>query len=393
MDRTEIEKQEWQDLFDQSGNLIGKHRRGERVPDGAYTKLVCVFTLNHRGEVLLTQRAETKTFGRLWENTAGACLAGETEKQGALRELAEETGIHVKADELIELGRFETPSRHAWMYGFFVSKELPIEEIILQPGETINAKWVPFDIGLTYDENLAWPVRYRFVYFWNQLESYLDSEKNLHPWLDWAQNLQFWAQQGQAYAKSRFDKDRYDHISKTASEMLAYKTGISKEKILNLFAGEKGYQTPKIECRAAVFHENRILLVQESSNFLWSMPGGWCDIGISLKENIEKEVFEEAGLIGKAGKLVAIENRSYHQYKPIPYEIYKCYMLCHVEQTGPLENGIEPIPTFRKNLETLKAAYFPLDALPPLSTGRVNEEAIWMCYEASKDPNWLPRID
>lgn len=393
MDRTEMEKREWQDLFDSSGEVIGKQQRGDRVPDGAFTKLVSIFTFNNRGEVLLTKRAETKTFGLLWENTAGACLSGETQREGALRELREETGICAKDEELIELGRFETPSRHAWMYGFFVNKEIPIEQIVLQPGETIDAKWVPFDIGLTYDDGLAWPVRYRFVYFWKQLETYFHAENHLSPWLDWAQNLQFWAQQGQAYTKSRFDKDRYDHISKTASEMLAYKTGISTEKVLGLFASEKGYQTPKIECRAAVFHEDRILLVQEASNYLWSMPGGWCDIGISLKENLEKEVFEEAGLKGKAGKLVAIENRSYHQYKPIPYEIYKCYMICHVDQIGPIKEGIEQVPGFQGNLETLGAAFFPLDRLPPLSTGRVNEEAIRMSYEASKDPNWIPRVD
>lgn len=393
MDRSEIEKQEWQDLYDESGRIVGKHQRGEETPPGTFGKLVSIFTMNSKGEVLLTKRAESKSWGGLWENTAGGCLSGENETEAAVRELREETGIQAEEDELIKLGRFEIPSRRAWMYGFFLKKDVALKDIVLQPGETTDAKWVPLDIGLTYEKTLAWPVRYRFVFFWNQLESYLNAEKNLRPWLHWAENLQFWAQQGKAYTRNRFDKDRYEHISETACQMLSYKTGISTEKVLGLFACERGYQTPKIECRAAVFHDDRILLVQEASNYLWAMPGGWCDIGISLKENIEKEVFEEAGVMGKAGKLVAIENRSYHQYKPIPYEIYKCYLLCHVEKESPLVDGIEPVPSFRRNLETVKAAYFPIDQLPPLSTGRVNEHAIRMCYEASKDPNWIPRVD
>ena len=41
-----------------------------------------------------------------------------------------------------------------------------------------------------------------------------------------------------------------------------------------LFCGETGYQTPKLDTRAAIFKDNKILLVHEK-NGTWSLPGGW----------------------------------------------------------------------------------------------------------------------
>lgn len=67
------------------------------------------------------------------------------------------------------------------------------------------------------------------------------------------------------------------------------------ERVRDLFCCETGYQTPKIDSRAAVIKDNRILLVKEA-NGNWSLPGGWVDVNLSVKENIIKEVREEAGL-------------------------------------------------------------------------------------------------
>ena len=51
----------------------------------------------------------------------------------------------------------------------------------------------------------------------------------------------------------------------------------------------------KIDTRARRFSgEGKILLVQEK-NGTWSLPGGWCDVDLSVKENTIKEVKEEAG--------------------------------------------------------------------------------------------------
>lgn len=97
------------------------------------------------------------------------------------------------------------------------------------------------------------------------------------------------------YCKDKFDIERFERIREISAEMISHKSDIPVEKVKNLFCNEIWYQTPKLDCRAAIFKDNKILLVKES-NGLWSLPGGWVDVDLSVKENIIKEVKEEAGL-------------------------------------------------------------------------------------------------
>ena len=127
-------------------------------------------------------------------------------------------------------------------------------------------------------------------------------------WLKWAVELQAIAQAGLFYGKDKFDIERYERIRDIASEMVAYKSEISLEKVKDIFAREKGYQTPKIDTRAAIFKDDKILLVHEA-NGTWSLPGGWCDVDISVEENTIKEVKEESGLDVKVKRVIAVQDR------------------------------------------------------------------------------------
>ena len=80
---------------------------------------------------------------------------------------------------------------------------------------------------------------------------------------NWAMDLQSLAQAGLRYGHDVFDRERYEEIRRIAGEMMAARTGIPEEKIKTLFLGDEGYQTPKIETRAAIFKDNKILLVRE----------------------------------------------------------------------------------------------------------------------------------
>lgn len=103
-------------------------------------------------------------------------------------------------------------------------------------------------------------------------------------WLDCAVKLQSIAQAGLTYGKDKFDIERYEEIRKISAEIVAHKTELPLEKVTELFCNENGYQTPKIDTRAAVFKDTKILLVKEN-NGTWSLPGGWCDVVCSVKEN------------------------------------------------------------------------------------------------------------
>ena len=114
------------------------------------------------------------------------------------------------------------------------------------------------------------------------------------------------AQAGLQYGKDQYDRERYAELRQIAAEMLSAQTGLPTEKIHVLFCNETGYQTPKVDTRAAVFADGRILLVHEN-NGTWALPGGWCDVDQSIASNTEKEVREEAGFEVTAERLIAVQ--------------------------------------------------------------------------------------
>lgn len=114
-------------------------------------------------------------------------------------------------------------------------------------------------------------------------------------WLDWAVELQSLAQAGLYYGKDVFDRERYARIREIAAEMVSCQSELPLERVRDLFCNETGYQTPKLDTRAAIVQDGKILLVRETDG-RWSLPGGWCDVNVSVGENAVKEVREEAGL-------------------------------------------------------------------------------------------------
>ena len=132
------------DIYDKDRNLIGRtHRRGTPWRKGEYGLVVCVWVYNGKGKLLLTRRAPEKSFAGTWENSGGAALAGETSLQAIVRELREETGICAAPEAFELLCSDRDKNAH---YDFYcLRRDVPIEQIVLQPGETDSAKWVSFD--------------------------------------------------------------------------------------------------------------------------------------------------------------------------------------------------------------------------------------------------------
>ena len=79
-------------------------------------------------------------------------------------------------------------------------------------------------------------------------------------WLEFAIRIQSIAQAGLQYGKDKYDKERYEELREIAAEMMSEKTDIPVDKIRDLFCNETGYQTPKVDTRAAVFSDERSCL-------------------------------------------------------------------------------------------------------------------------------------
>lgn len=131
----------------------------------------------------------------------------------------------------------------------------------------------------------------------------------MEKWLKWAIEIQSLAQSGLAYTKNVYDIERYERLREIAAEMIAEKSDISLEKVKDLFCSETGYQTPKLDTRAAIFQNDKILLTHEK-NGTWSLPGGWVDVLESAKSNTIKEVKEETGLDVETVRLIAVQDRN-----------------------------------------------------------------------------------
>ena len=200
-------------------------------------------------------------------------------------------------------------------------------------------------------------------------------------WLQWAVELQSLAQAGIFYGKDDFDIERYKRIREIAAEMVSYQSLIPVEKVKNLFCNEIGYQTPKIDSRAVIFQNDKILLVQEK-NGTWSLPGGGVDVNVSVKEHVIKEVREEAGLDVTADMVIAVQDREKHNLPIYAYKVCKIFVLCTVIGGK-----------FEDNLETVSSNYFGINDLPILATEKNNEEQIKMCFEAYFSENWKTVFD
>ena len=200
-------------------------------------------------------------------------------------------------------------------------------------------------------------------------------------WLEWAVRLQSLAQNGLAYSKDVFDIQRFEEIRQIAAEMLVLPSGLPLEKVEELFCNESGYQTPKIDTRAAIFKDGRILLVQESDG-RWALPGGWCDVDQSVMDNTIKEVKEEAGLDVRAEKVIALLDKAKNNPARSAHRVTKIFILC--KSLGG---------AFVPNAETVASDYFSLDELPVLSEGKTTAQQIALCFEAEADEHWQTRFD
>lgn len=203
----------------------------------------------------------------------------------------------------------------------------------------------------------------------------------MEKWLEWAIELQSLAQAGLTYGKDVYDIERYERIREISAEILSNYTDLSIDKVKNLFCNEVGYQTPKLDTRAAIFENDKILLVKEN-NGKWSLPGGWVDVTVSVKENTIKEVKEESGLDVSADRIIAVQDRSKHNSPVYPYGVCKIFVLCSVLGGQ-----------FEENIETTEAHFFSEFEIPELAEEKNNLEQIRMCFRAYRDENWKVMFD
>ncbi|AYW44911.1 NUDIX hydrolase [Tetragenococcus koreensis] len=173
------------------------------------------------------------------------------------------------------------------------------------------------------------------------------------------------AQAGLHYGNDKFDRFRYQELNDLALQLLQSLGDEPQEVINDLFSHESGYQTPKVDVRAWITQENKILLVQDSKTQEWSLPGGYADVGSSPKENVRNEVYEETGLTVDVRQLKAVFDTNLRKDIPQAFQYYKLVFDCEILSGS-----------FTENMETSQMDYFAMDNLPILSKKRTTKEQL-----------------
>jgi len=193
--------------------------------------------------------------------------------------------------------------------------------------------------------------------------------------LEWAREVQAIAQNGLAFSRDPFDRERFTRLSELVAKLLSAQLQIPVGAARAFWEGEHGYATPKVDVRGGVFDGERVLLVRERADRRWTLPGGWVDVNDAPSEAVAREVFEESGYRARAVKLAALVDKNRHPHPPGVHHIYKLFFVC--ELTGGAAAASN---------ETDAVDFFPVRQLPQLSTGRVLAPQIVRLYEHRLNP-------
>ncbi|MEM9282180.1 MAG: NUDIX hydrolase [Verrucomicrobiota bacterium] len=200
---------------------------------------------------------------------------------------------------------------------------------------------------------------------------------------DLVKEIRALAQSGLQYTKDPFDRERFERLMDIASELYTSLSDSDLESVERFFMPETGYATPKVDLRACVFKDGRVLLVKERSDNLWTLPGGWADQSESPQEGIIREIKEESGFDSKIESLYAIKDRDRNPYKPkYPVSIYKLFFTATVTSGSP-----------ETNLEVSDIDFFEEGNLPPLSEARVLPQDIHDGFRAFRGETQICSYD
>jgi len=204
----------------------------------------------------------------------------------------------------------------------------------------------------------------------------MKNENKIPQWLKWARKIQQLSQTGLAFAVTDYEKQRYKQLTEITAEIVEHHTSLEKAAIENVLMKQPGYATPKIDIRAAVIEDNKILLVQERSDERWAMPGGWADVGDIPSEAVIRETKEESGYDVKPTKVIGVFDANRLGGQLEFFHAFKIVFLCEFIGGEAATSD-----------ETQDVSFFSFDDLPPLSLNRTNDKHIKEIIAHIKKPH------
>jgi len=212
------------------------------------------------------------------------------------------------------------------------------------------------------------------------LKNHQDAQ-NPPRWLEWAREIQSLAQTGYHYAENHFQQERCQRLSEIAAEIIAETNSGPENRtseyqhLESVFKSQIGYATPRVDVRAAVFKDGKLLMVRERQDGGWTMPGGWADVGNLPSAAAEREVWEEAGFVVKARKVIGV----YDANRVGPLELFHAYKIVFLCELIGGEAAA--------SLETSAVDFFSIEEIPETLSGeRTRQRHIGDAFRALADP-------
>ncbi|MCC4214675.1 NUDIX hydrolase N-terminal domain-containing protein [Leeuwenhoekiella parthenopeia] len=174
------------------------------------------------------------------------------------------------------------------------------------------------------------------------------------------------AEAGLVFNKENYDAERYEELRAISLEMMSILADVKVEQLSDFFLPETDYPTPKVDVRGLILNENKeVLLVKETVDGKWTLPGGWADIGLTPKENVLKEIEEETGFKAEVKRLLAVLDKREYPHPPQTHYVYKLCFLCEI-----IEGSFDP------NFDIGEVGWFDINNLPELSADRILKEQL-----------------
>ncbi|EME7182070.1 NUDIX domain-containing protein [Enterococcus faecium] len=175
------------------------------------------------------------------------------------------------------------------------------------------------------------------------------------------------SQAGLYYGKDVFDKERFEEIRTISLELISEIGKEAFEEIKALTVIGEGHPTPKVDVRAYIKKDGKILLIEDKRTKEWSLPGGFAEIGLSPEENVRKEVYEETGLTVESTQLRAVFDTNKQKDIPQLFQYYKLVFACTIHDEDA---------KFIENNETSDMGFFSIEELPKLSEKRTTKKQL-----------------
>lgn len=163
---------------------------------------------------------------------------------------------------------------------------------------------------------------------------------------------------GLYYTSNEYDKERYQRVLSIALRLLASLEERSFDEVMRELQEDNWLHiSPAAGAEAVIVQEGKILLIKRSDNYLWAIPGGLAEVGETLAEAAQRELWEETGIIGQITKLLGIFDSRLWRSKTKA-------QLYHVIFLAETTNSI-----LKPSKEAVEVAFFGEDSLPELAPG------------------------